>query len=269
MEISKTTYGVVLTVLFGVVLWAALPPENFRLPILEASLCLMLLAAFGWLCDHNQSVKALRHGPNGKRPMILIPIACFGAIMFVLVWILVPKFDKTNTVRASASELPSQQASTSPLTLPRPVLNQSGNSENIATVNDSPGANVFQSIISRRADHGLTLLDRQVTPLGNNVIRTTYTYGSESASDGFDEFTITLKFQRPYDTANSRYQLLNPHINMNGGLVPQPSDKSTYIISSGGMSNSYLILDFTAPYVMEVVPDTTPGGTPIPDASRG
>jgi uncharacterized membrane protein (UPF0136 family) len=172
--------------------------------------------------------------------------AVFGLFLYYFLW-TIGKADEKHSISTLTS-------SDAPVPTPTPMPSIINNSGNIANVQNSPNSTVNQSIINPTQQPGLRFLNTQYYNIDGGKVLTTYKIGSEIAAQGFQRFMVTMHFKRPYEQVTSRFELLNPQMNMNGGMVQQPSDKNTYILSVGGLSQSYLWLDFTAPYKMEEIP---------------
>jgi hypothetical protein len=89
---ARSTWGVVVAILFNIVTWWLLPSERWRAVLGPVALIAFVLACIGWLLAHSKTLRQLRFGKRGTHPLILILIAALGAVIFVGGWLLYPKF---------------------------------------------------------------------------------------------------------------------------------------------------------------------------------
>jgi hypothetical protein len=200
-----------------------------------------LLKLIDWIIGHWVEIQKLRSGPNGKKPMTLIIVGIIGAILgatlSVSLWLSIP----STAMAQTSSNSPPPAVSQSIVNSPGAMINAPGGMQ--------AGRDL---IVNPPAQPGFRLLDRKVSAEGDTR-HTVFIFGSQT-HQAFPRFAIRLTFTKPFDSVAAQLLLEDTHFNTNGSLAPEAlGDKTSYTISSGGMMpGTKLVLEFTAPYPMEI-----------------
>jgi hypothetical protein len=106
--VSKSTWGVVVSVAFTIVVSVTPISERWRSVIVFIAWLLLLFSSVGWLLAHVPYLRNIRTGPKGKNPMTLIVVGVFGAAVAIAMWLLI--VGKSTAPRQGVQTSPSPSA---------------------------------------------------------------------------------------------------------------------------------------------------------------